>query len=89
MTICKTILEYGLPEFVQVLTKSLKDGWELDPNATPIVIGFMYQVELVRHDDVQDPVKPLRGEILQKARAAKAAKRGLEGAETTSEGATQ
>lgn len=54
------------------LADSVADGWRLDKDNPPDMVGFSYVVNLTR-DDVPT-VKLTRAEILAKARAAKTAK---------------
>lgn len=60
------------------LEEAIKDGWRLDPNDPPVALAWTYELPLVRDDEA--PVKADRGEILAKARAAKAAKNGMQNA---------
>ena len=48
----------------------VRDGWNIDENALPDMVGFSYCISLVRDDEP----KLTRAEILSKAREAKAAK---------------
>lgn len=51
------------------LAGSIADGWSLDENAPPEMVGFSYYVSLMRDD--APVVKMTRAEILTKARAAR------------------
>lgn len=51
-----------------------KQGWELDPAQPPNQLGFAYEAFYIRKGE---PPKS-RAEILEAARAAKAAKKGSE-----------
>ena len=48
----------------------VRDGWSIDDNAPPDMVGFRYCLSLIRDDEP----KLTRAEILSKAREAKAAK---------------
>lgn len=56
----------------QFLADSIAEGWELNKDDLPDVVGFSYYISLVRDDE--PTVKLTRAEILAKARAAKTAK---------------
>lgn len=55
------------------LADSVADGWSLNKEDLPEVVGFNYYVSLVRDDE--PVVKLTRAEILAKARAAKGTKK--------------
>ena len=54
------------------LADSVADGWRINKDDLPYMVGFNYSVSLVRDDE--PVVKLTRSEILTKARAAKTAK---------------
>lgn len=59
------------------LADSVADGWRINKDDLPYMVGFNYSVSLVRDDE--PVVKLTRSEILTKARAAKTAKQlGIE-----------
>jgi hypothetical protein len=74
----KTLMDPNLIVFVQLILDAVADGWTLDPQNPPTMIGYWYECIVQREDE---PVlKPGRAEILAKARAAKAAKAAAEAA---------
>lgn len=55
------------------LEENIADGWQINENDLPEVVGFSYYLSLVRDDE--PVVKLTRAEILTKARAAKTTKK--------------
>lgn len=58
------------------LADSVADGWRINKDDLPDVVGFSYYVSLVRDDE--PVIKLNRAEILAKARAAKITKKQVE-----------
>jgi hypothetical protein len=81
MNVTKSVLNPNLQVFVEEIVQHVKDGWEIDPQMPPTMLGYWYETIMVRDESIVDPVKVSRAEILAKARAAKKAK-----AEETPEG---
>jgi hypothetical protein len=54
------------------LAESVADGWSLDKENPPDMVGFSYAVNLTRDDE--PVIRLTRAEILAKARAAKVTK---------------
>lgn len=54
------------------LADSVAEGWRINKDDLPDIVGFSYYVSLVRDDE--PVVKLTRAEILAKARAAKTVK---------------
>lgn len=76
-----TILSSALQDFVFRIDEARQEGWEFDANSPPTVYGFTYEAAMWRdateeqlENDAIEAAKPSRGEILAKARAAKAEK---------------
>lgn len=72
----KQILSNNLEDFVVQIINEVENGWELDPNYPPGMFFHSYECGLVRDSEIQEEIKRSRAEILAKARAAKAAKKG-------------
>lgn len=54
------------------LADSVAEGWKINKDDLPDIVGFSYYISLVRDDE--PVVKLTRAEILAKARAAKTVK---------------
>lgn len=76
MTVKESRLYSSFPNAVAEVGNRLEDGWLIDWDNPPGMVGFMYEVTYVHVGE--PPVKRTRAEILQDARAAKAAKKGAE-----------
>jgi hypothetical protein len=63
----------SFPNAVAEVVTRQKDGWVIDWEDPPGMVGFMYEVRYIFQGD--PPVKKSRAEILADARAAKAAKK--------------
>jgi hypothetical protein len=72
----KTIVNMNLSQFVQDVADATLQGWDVDPGKPAEQWGLLYEVGMVLNDERASEYveKPSRAEILQKARAAKAAK---------------
>lgn len=68
------IVHPNLEVFVTEMMKAAVDGWELDPQTPPMQIGVLYDGTLLKDENLVEPPKPTRTEILTNARAAKKAK---------------
>jgi hypothetical protein len=56
------------------LEQAVKEGWSLNPDDPPATFGFRFELPLVRDDEP----KKTRAEVLEAARAAKAAKKEVQ-----------
>lgn len=75
----------NLQMFVSDVVQLAKDGWDLDQENPPVQLAWIYEAQLLRPARETDPEKlAARARILEKARAAKAAKAGTVGVEETS-----
>lgn len=76
MKTSKPVLDPNLGVFVQQVIDLAKQGWELDPQYPPSLLGFYYETMMVRDESIVDPPpKPTMAEVAAKGRAAKAAKK--------------
>lgn len=73
--VSKTIQDPNLIVFINDIVAAVKDGWELDDQNPPGLYGFYYEVQLLKDENLIEPPKPSRAEILANARATKAAKK--------------
>jgi hypothetical protein len=76
----KTLMDPNLIVFVQLILDAVADGWTIDPQNPPNMVGYWYETIVQREDE--PATKASRAEILAKARAAKAAKAAAEAAGT-------
>jgi hypothetical protein len=81
MKVSKLVVSPEIGEFVQFINDHQKLGWELNKNNPARHIGWLFEVEMFRDEEIVDPDKPSRSEILAKARASKAAKKAEQEAE--------
>lgn len=68
------IVHPNLEVFVAEMMKAAVDGWELDPQSPPMQFGVLYEGTILKDENLIEPPKPTRTEILTNARAAKKAK---------------
>lgn len=81
----------NLQMFVSDVVQLAKDGWDLDQENPPVQLAWIYEAQLLRPAKETDPEKvAARAKILEKARAAKAAKAGtVEADETPADSASE
>lgn len=71
------VLDPSLLDFTTQVIDLAREGWELDEENPPRMVGFMYEAHMWRDptEEQRNAQPPLsRAEILAKARAAKAEK---------------
>lgn len=75
MKISKQVCHDNLIVFIQQIVDLALQGWEVDERNPPMLLGYLYECQMLRDEEVVDPPpKPTRAEILAKAREAKKAK---------------
>lgn len=76
----RVVIESSLQSFLEACKALWADGWEMDELEPPMVYMFQYKVGMIREvlSEADIVYKASRGEVLAKARAAKAEKRRLE-----------
>lgn len=79
----RVVIESSLQSFLEACKALWADGWEMDGADPPMVYMFQYKVGMIREvlSDQEVIERKSRGEILAKARAAKAEKRRAEAAQ--------